>query len=109
MERRGGSQTATTATYGTLSTSDHSTQLRKAVIAATIATAIEWYDFFIYGTVAGLIFGKLYFPAKAGARRLLQQYPPKGDVALHLTSWLHGLTLRHQIVWLHANCTRTGA
>ena len=53
---------ATTATYGTLSTSDHSTQLRKAVIAATIGTAIEWYDFFIYGTAAGLIFGKLYFP-----------------------------------------------
>src|SRR5271167_596163 len=53
---------ATTATYGTLSASDHSTQLRKAVIASTIGTAIEWYDFFIYGTAAGLIFGKLYFP-----------------------------------------------
>src|SRR5271168_18951 len=53
---------ATTATYGTLSASDHSTQLRKAVIASTIGTAIEWYDFFIYGIAAGLIFGKLYFP-----------------------------------------------
>jgi MFS family permease len=53
---------ATTATYGTLSASEHSSQLRKAVIAATIGTAIEWYDFFIYGTAAGLIFGKLYFP-----------------------------------------------
>jgi MFS family permease len=53
---------ATTATYGTLSASEHSSQLRKAVIAATIGTAIEWYDFFIYGTAAGLTFGKLYFP-----------------------------------------------
>jgi MFS family permease len=53
---------ATIATYGTLSASDHSTQLRKAVIASTIGTAIEWYDFFIYGIAAGLIFGKLYFP-----------------------------------------------
>jgi len=53
---------ATIATCGTLSASDHSTQLRKAVIASTIGTAIEWYDFFIYGIVAGLIFGKLYFP-----------------------------------------------
>ena len=53
---------ATIATYGTLSASDHSTQLRKAVIASTIGTAIEWYDFFIYGTAAGLIFGKLFFP-----------------------------------------------
>ncbi len=41
---------------------EHSAQLRKAVIAATIGTTIEWYDFFIYGTAAGLIFGKLYFP-----------------------------------------------
>ena len=52
----------TTATYGTLSASEHSTQLRKAVIASTIGTAIEWYDFFLYGTAAGLIFGKLFFP-----------------------------------------------
>ena len=53
---------AITATYGTLSASDHSAQLRKAVIASTIGTAIEWYDFFIYGTAAGLIFGRLFFP-----------------------------------------------
>src|SRR6516165_187472 len=53
---------AITAIYGTLSTSDHGTQLRKAVIASTIGTAIEWYDFFIYGTAAGLIFGKVFFP-----------------------------------------------
>jgi MFS family permease len=45
-----------------LPASEHSAQLRKAVIAATIGTTIEWYDFFIYGTAAGLIFGKLYFP-----------------------------------------------
>ncbi len=53
---------AASATYGTLSAADHSANLRKAVIAATIGTTIEWYDFFIYGTAAGLIFGKLYFP-----------------------------------------------
>jgi MFS family permease len=53
---------ATIATYGTLSASDHSTQLRKTVIVSTIGTPIEWYDFFIYGIAAGLIFGKLYFP-----------------------------------------------
>ncbi|HUC65499.1 MAG TPA: MFS transporter [Stellaceae bacterium] len=45
-----------------LSDSEHAAQLRKAVIAATIGTTIEWYDFFIYGTAAGLVFGKLYFP-----------------------------------------------
>jgi len=51
---------ATTA--GPLTDAEHSAQLRKAVIASTIGTAIEWYDFFLYGTAAGLIFGKLYFP-----------------------------------------------
>jgi MFS family permease len=50
------------ATYAPLSDAEHSTQLRKAVIASTIGTAIEWYDFFLYGTAAGLVFGKLYFP-----------------------------------------------
>jgi metabolite-proton symporter len=49
-------------THATLSASEHSAQLRKAVIASTIGTTIEWYDFFIYGTAAGLIFGKLFFP-----------------------------------------------
>jgi hypothetical protein len=53
---------AMAVTHEMLSASDHSAQLRKAVIASTIGTAIEWYDFFLYGTAAGLIFGKLYFP-----------------------------------------------
>src|SRR3954471_1348731 len=50
------------STYGAMTESEHSTQLRKAVIASTVGTTIEWYDFFIYGTAAGLVFGKLYFP-----------------------------------------------
>jgi MFS family permease len=49
-------------TVGALPEAEHSAQLRKAVIAATVGTAIEWYDFFLYGTAAGLVFGKLYFP-----------------------------------------------
>jgi MFS family permease len=47
---------------GQLSDVEHSAQLRKAVIAATVGTTIEWYDFFIYGTAAGLIFPKIFFP-----------------------------------------------
>jgi MFS family permease len=53
---------AMAATAGALSETEHSAQLRKAVIASTVGTAIEWYDFFIYGTAAGLVFGKLFFP-----------------------------------------------
>jgi MFS family permease len=53
---------AMATTAGALPDAEHSTQLRKAVIASTVGTAIEWYDFFIYGTAAGLVFGKLFFP-----------------------------------------------
>jgi MFS family permease len=56
---------ATATTYAPLPQAEHSAQLRKAVIASTIGTAIEWYDFFLYGTAAGLVFGKLYFPNEA--------------------------------------------
>ena len=45
-----------------LSEAEHRSQLRKAVIASTIGTTIEWYDFLLYSTVTGLVFGKLFFP-----------------------------------------------
>ncbi len=40
----------------------HRSQLRRAVVASTIGTTIEWYDFFLYSTVTGLVFAKLFFP-----------------------------------------------
>ncbi len=49
---------AMATTYGAMPEAEHSAQLRKAVIASTVGTAIEWYDFFLYGTMAGLVFGK---------------------------------------------------
>lgn len=36
--------------------------LRKVVLASMIGTTIEWYDFFLYGAAASLVFGKLFFP-----------------------------------------------
>src|SRR5579871_2610609 len=47
---------------GTLDETEHRKQLRRAMLAGTIGTAIEWYDFFLYSTVTGLVFAKLYFP-----------------------------------------------
>jgi metabolite-proton symporter len=41
---------------------DDRRQLRRAVIASTVGTTIEWYDFFLYSTVTGLVFAQLYFP-----------------------------------------------
>ena len=43
-----------------LSEPDHHAQLRRAVIAGTIGTTIEWYDFLLYSQVTGLVFAKLY-------------------------------------------------
>jgi metabolite-proton symporter len=54
---------STIAAAGTpLSEEEHKKQLTRAVIASTVGTAIEWYDFFLYGTVTGLVFAKLFFP-----------------------------------------------
>ncbi len=45
-----------------MSETDQPRQLRRAIVAATIGTTIEWYDFFLYSTITGLVFGKLFFP-----------------------------------------------
>ena len=36
--------------------------VRRVVTASLIGATIEWYDFFLYGVVAGIVFNKLYFP-----------------------------------------------
>jgi metabolite-proton symporter len=37
-------------------------RVRRVVFASFIGTTIEWYDFFLYGTAAALVFNKLFFP-----------------------------------------------
>lgn len=37
--------------------------IRKVIVASLIGTSLEWYDFFIYGTAAALVFNKLFFPS----------------------------------------------
>jgi MFS family permease len=53
--------TATAAVSGQLSESEHGRHLRRAVIASTVGTTIEWYDFLIYSTMTGLVFGHVFF------------------------------------------------
>jgi metabolite-proton symporter len=36
--------------------------VRKVIVASLIGTSLEWYDFFIYGTAAALVFNQLFFP-----------------------------------------------
>ena len=35
---------------------------RRALIGSAIGSAVEWYDYFLYGTMAGIVFGPLFFP-----------------------------------------------
>src|SRR3712207_1101892 len=50
MDRLGGEGTGQTSS------------IRQVALASFIGTAIEWYDFFLYGTAAALVFGQLFFP-----------------------------------------------
>ncbi len=38
-------------------------QIVKVAFASLIGTSIEWYDYFLYGTAAALVFNKLFFPS----------------------------------------------
>ncbi|MBX6753057.1 MAG: MHS family MFS transporter [Thermorudis peleae] len=53
---------------------EYARQLRRAAIASVIGTTIEWYDFFLYGTMAALIFPKLLFPKEDPYVALLQSF-----------------------------------
>jgi MFS family permease len=48
--------------------------LRQVVLASLIGTTIEWYDFFLYGTAAALVFGKLFFPSQDPLTGILQAF-----------------------------------
>jgi MHS family metabolite:H+ symporter-like MFS transporter len=41
---------------------DSKQEIRRVITSALVGATIEWYDFFLYGVVAGIVFNKLYFP-----------------------------------------------
>ncbi|HUB14089.1 MAG TPA: MFS transporter [Acetobacteraceae bacterium] len=57
-----------------MSDAEHRAQLRRAVIASTVGTTIEWYDFLLYGTVTALVFGKLFFPHSSPVVGVLEAF-----------------------------------
>ncbi|MFC8684048.1 MFS transporter [Brevibacillus porteri] len=46
----------------------------KALVASLIGSSIEWFDFFLYGTMASLVFNKLFFPSSDPTVGLLLSY-----------------------------------
>jgi MFS family permease len=57
-----------------LSDAEHAAQLRRAVVASTVGTVIEAYDFLLYVLVAPLVFAKLYFPSSDPLTGTLQAF-----------------------------------
>ncbi len=49
-------------------------QRRRAVVASTVGTTIEWYDFFLYGTAAALVFPTVFFPAQSAFAGVLASF-----------------------------------
>lgn len=45
-----------------LPAAEHQSQVRRAATASVVGTAIEWYDFFLYGTAAATVFADVFFP-----------------------------------------------
>ncbi|GAA0604672.1 hypothetical protein GCM10009001_22350 [Virgibacillus siamensis] len=47
---------------------------RKVLTASLVGSSIEWFDFFLYGTVAGLVLDELYFPSSDPIVALMLAY-----------------------------------
>jgi metabolite-proton symporter len=58
--------------------------LRRVLAASLIGTTIEWYDFFLYGSAAALVFNKLFFP----------EYDPLTGTLLSFTTYALGFVAR---------------
>jgi MFS family permease len=52
--------------------------MRRIALASLLGTSIEFYDFFIYGTAAALVFGPLFFPALGGAAATVASFATFG-------------------------------
>ena len=62
------------ASEAAVGTTAHRSQVRKAALASTVGTSIEWYDYFLYGTAAALVFPHLFFPNASSYAGLLDSF-----------------------------------
>jgi len=64
----------------------------KAVVASTVGTSIEWYDYFLFGTAGALVFAKLFFPKSDPLAGTLNVYVIffAGFLARPVGAWLFG-------------------
>src|SRR5881296_2644834 len=67
-------------------------QMVRAVVASTVGTSIEWYDYFLFGTMAALVFLHLFFPKSDPITGTLNNYAIffVGFLARPIGAWLFG-------------------
>jgi len=67
-------------------------QMMRAVVASTVGTSIEWYDYFLFGTMAALVFPHLFFPKSDPITGTLNNYAIffVGFLARPIGAWLFG-------------------
>src|SRR5438093_11418559 len=70
---------------------DRSREVHRVAVASAIGTTIEWYDFFIYGTAAAVVFAPQFFPQVSALAGTLASFAtfPSGLLRVHLVelSW----------------------
>jgi len=64
----------TETTYGRTAAPAATNSTGRIVMASLVGTAIEFYDFYIYGTAAALVFGPVFFPQESDAAQLLLSF-----------------------------------
>src|SRR3981081_3551499 len=76
----------------TMTPEEHRKQMGRAVVASTVGTSIEWYDYFLFGTMAALVFPKLFFPKSDPLTGTLYNYAIffVGFAARPVGAWLFG-------------------
>src|ERR1700752_73341 len=58
------------------SPSTNATELKRVIVSSVIGTAVEWYDFLVYGTATALVFNKLFFPLSDPALGIIAAFGP---------------------------------
>ena len=84
--------TSATSALASLSPEARQKQMVRAVVASTVGTSIEWYDYFLFGTMAALVFPKLFFPHSDPLTGTLNNYAIffVGFLARPIGAWIFG-------------------